>query len=147
MVVRVEALETRLAKLDGVISDLEEFAAMDRMALLRSHRDMLAMERSLQIGASLIFDIGSHILSAAYGVSAGEYEDIVGLLSQRLVLSAGLRDRLKGLGGFRNLLVHEYLDLDEELVLDFLGKAPGEFDDFAQEVRDWLGSHKESSPP
>jgi uncharacterized protein YutE (UPF0331/DUF86 family) len=147
VVVRVEALETRLAKLDGVISDLEEFAAMDRMALLRSHRDMLAMERSLQIGASLIFDIGSHILSAAYGVSAGEYEDIVGLLSQRLVLSAGLRDRLKGLGGFWNLLVHEYLDLDEELVLDFLGKAPGEFDDFAQEVRDWLGSHKESSPP
>jgi uncharacterized protein YutE (UPF0331/DUF86 family) len=147
VVVRVEVLETRLAKLDGVISDLEEFAAMDRTALLKSHRDMLAMERSLQIGASLIFDIGSHILSAAYGASAGEYEDIVGLLSQRLVLSAGLRDRLKGLGGFRNLLVHEYLDLDEELVLDFLGKAPGEFDDFAREIRDWLGSHKESSPP
>ena len=147
MVVRVEALETRLDKLGRVISDLEEFAAMDRTDLLRSHRDMLAMERSLQIGASLIFDIGSHILSAAYGASAGEYEDIVGLLFQRGVLSAGLRARLKGLGGFRNLLVHEYLDLDEDRVLDFLGEAPGEFDDFAREIRDWLRSHKESTRP
>ncbi|MFY9823834.1 MAG: DUF86 domain-containing protein [Thermoanaerobaculia bacterium] len=147
MVVRVEALETRLAKLDGVISDLEDFAAMDPAALSRSHRDMLALERSLQVGASLVFDIGSHILSAAYGVSAGEYEEIVGLLFQRGVLSAGLRGRLKGLGGFRNVLVHEYIDLDPDRVLDFLAKAPGEFDDFAHEIRDWLAGHTEPSPP
>lgn len=147
MVVRVEVLETRLAKLDGVISDLEEFVGMDRAALLGSHRDMLALERSLQVGASLIFDIGSHILSAAYGVSAGEYEEIVGLLAQRGVLSADLRGRLKGLGGFRNVLVHDYIDLDPDRVLDFLAKAPGEFDDFAREIRDWMGSHKEAARP
>ena len=140
MAVRVEALEVRLARLDEVISDLEEFAGMDRAALLESRRDMLAVEHSLQIGASLLFDIGSHILSAGYGVSAGDYEEIVTLLAQRGVISADLRRRLKGIGGFRNILVHEYMNLDLELVLDFLGKAPEEFDDFAQEIRSWLSA-------
>jgi uncharacterized protein YutE (UPF0331/DUF86 family) len=140
VVVRVKTLEARLERLDKVILDLQNFADMDRTALLKSHRDMLALERSLQVGASLLFDIGSHILSAAYGVSAGDYEDIVTLLAQQGVVSADLRSRFKGIGGFRNLLVHEYMDLDPERVLDFLGKAPEDFDEFAHEIRSWLRS-------
>jgi uncharacterized protein YutE (UPF0331/DUF86 family) len=34
------------------------------------------------------------------------------------------RERLKGLGGFRNILVHDYLRLDPDLVATKLTRAP-----------------------
>jgi uncharacterized protein YutE (UPF0331/DUF86 family) len=48
------------------------------------------------------------------------------------------RERLKGLGGFRNILVHDYLRLDPDLVATKLTRAPQDFSEFALAVRRWL---------
>ncbi|MBI1818212.1 MAG: DUF86 domain-containing protein [Deltaproteobacteria bacterium] len=61
----------------------------------------------LQLGAEIIFDIGNHILSAYFGTSAQDYEDILPQLATRGVIPEALHQRLKGLGGFRNILVHD----------------------------------------
>ncbi|HEX9670062.1 MAG TPA: HepT-like ribonuclease domain-containing protein [Thermoanaerobaculia bacterium] len=49
-----------------------------------------------------------------------------------------LRARLAGLGGFRNILVHDYLRIDRELVAESLARAPRDFSDFAMAIRRWL---------
>jgi len=84
--------------------------------------------------------VGNHILSAHFGVSAKDYEDIVAQLGAVGVIDPSLRERLKGLGGFRNILVHGYLRVDPDRVREALGAAPGQFADFAAAVRQWLGS-------
>ncbi|HEY9421276.1 MAG TPA: DUF86 domain-containing protein [Thermoanaerobaculia bacterium] len=138
MALRVEALSARLAKLDEIIALLREFCAIDRSVLKDSPRDMLGVERALQLGAELILDIGNHALSAQYGVHATSYKEIVRLLGRQGVISESLAARLEKLGGFRNVLVHGYMDLDPEVVLDHLYKAPGDFSDFMAEIRTWL---------
>jgi hypothetical protein len=42
-----------------------------------------------------------------------------------------LREELKGLGGFRNVLVHGYLRIDRERVAEHLGTAPIRFSGFS----------------
>jgi uncharacterized protein YutE (UPF0331/DUF86 family) len=59
-------------------------------------------------------------------------------LADRNVISRSLADRLSGLAGFRNILVHDYMALDPVRVLENLARAPKDFDEFAREVRDWL---------
>lgn len=54
------------------------------------------------------------------------------------VIEASLRERLRGLGGFRNILVHDYLRLEARRIEDFITRAPGDFSDFAVAVRAWL---------
>jgi uncharacterized protein YutE (UPF0331/DUF86 family) len=54
------------------------------------------------------------------------------------VISDSLGTRLDGLSGFRNILVHDYMALNRDLVLDNLLKAPQDFTDFMTEIRDWL---------
>jgi uncharacterized protein YutE (UPF0331/DUF86 family) len=49
-----------------------------------------------------------------------------------------LRGRLKGLGGFRTILVHDYLRLDPEVVTDKLASSPVDFSEFARAVRLWM---------
>jgi uncharacterized protein YutE (UPF0331/DUF86 family) len=49
-------------------------------------------------------------------------------------------EELKGLGGFRNVLVHGYQRVDPERVVEHLG-PPIRFSRFARAVRDWLERH------
>lgn len=109
-----------------------------REAIGTGFRDEWAVERGLHLGAEILFDIGNHILSAHFGVSAADYEDIVVQLGVAGVIDSTLRDRLTGLGGFRNILVHGYLRVNSERVLDALARAPEDFADFAAAIRRWL---------
>jgi uncharacterized protein YutE (UPF0331/DUF86 family) len=137
---RVEGIRARLLRLEEVISELAGFARMDPDALLGNLRDRWAAERGLQLGAEILFDIGNHILSAKFGISPESHEDIFDELTRRGVLDAGLRSRLKGLGGFRNILVHDYLRIDPDLLRDGIAQAPRDFGDFAAAIHRWLDS-------
>jgi uncharacterized protein YutE (UPF0331/DUF86 family) len=138
VVLRPEALRERLQKLEEIISRLEEMSRVDRAALRANFRDAWTAERGLQLGAETIFDIGNHILSAHFGVTPKDYEDIIAQLAAQGVIDEPLRNRLKGLGGFRNVLVHDYLRIDPDRVAEYLGKAPADFSEFAHAVRKWL---------
>ena len=138
MVLRPEAVRERLLRLEEVVSRLEELARVEPTPPRSSFRDTWAVERGLQLGAEIVFDVGNHILSAHFGVSALDYEDILVQLGTLNVIPAPLLDRLKGLGGFRNILVHGYLRIDPERVVEFLRRAPAEFSDFAVAIRQWL---------
>lgn len=138
MVLRPEAVRERLLRLEEVVTRLAELARTEPGALQRSFRDAWAAERGLQLAAEIVFDIGNHVLSAHFGIAAADYEDILARLGETGVISPALLQRLTGLGGFRNVLVHGYLRVDPARVVEYLVKAPTDFSDFAQEVRRWL---------
>jgi uncharacterized protein YutE (UPF0331/DUF86 family) len=138
VVLRPEAVRERLLRLEEVISRLEELRRAAPGAPPGSFRDAWACERGLQLGAEILFDVGNHILSAHFGVAAQDYEDIVAQLGAHGVIEAGLRERLRGLGGFRNVLVHGYLRVDPARVADLLARAPTDFSEFAAAIRAWL---------
>lgn len=139
MVFKADAIQVRIEHLETVIAELERLRSLGGEALQSSQSQMWAVERGLQLGAEVIFDIGNHILSAHFGVSAADYRDIVKQLAQRRVIGKDLNARLEGLAGFRNILVHDYIRLDPDKVLSALDDAPRDFGDFALAIRDWLG--------
>ena len=138
MVLRPEAVRERLLRLEEVISRLEELRRLDARALREGFREVWAVERGLQLGAEIVLDVGNHILSAHFGVSAQDYEDIIAQLGAHNVIGVSLREELKGLGGFRNILVHGYLRVDPDRVAHFLQVSPSRFSEFARVVRAWL---------
>jgi uncharacterized protein YutE (UPF0331/DUF86 family) len=139
---RVDAVEVRLLRLEAVISELTRLAGTDPDRLRENLSEMWGVERGLQLGAEILLDIGNHILVAHYGVSSQEYRDIFRRLAERRIISQSLAERLSGLPGFRNILVHDYLDLDTERVLENLRRAPRDFSEFAHEIRGWLGASR-----
>lgn len=138
MVLRADAVQARLRRLEEVISELEELQKLEHATLRGNLRDQWAVERGLHLGAEILFDIGNHLLSARFGISPEGYSDIVEQLARQGVLDEALRRRLQGLGGFRNILVHDYLRLDPERVLEGLARAPRDFSDFAAAIRCWM---------
>jgi uncharacterized protein YutE (UPF0331/DUF86 family) len=143
MVLRPDALRSRLLKLEEVISGLEGLHAGGDPGGTQQ-RDRWATERGLQLGAEIVLDIGNHVLSAHYGVNAANHEDVITQLDARGVIDRSLRDRLRGLGGFRNVLVRDYVRLDPRRVSSFAARAPADFAAFAQAVRSWIESALEN---
>jgi len=138
VVLRPEAIRQRLLRLEQTVSRLEEIGRTDRAVLRTSFRDAWAAERGLQVAAEIVLDTGNHILSAHFGESARDYEDVITQLAARGVIDESLRAHLKGLGGFRNVLVHGYLELDPDRVVDHLSKGPSDFAEFIRAIRAWL---------
>lgn len=138
MVFRADAVQARLLRLEEVVSELRELARLDSATLRTGLRNMWAVERGLQLGAEILFDIGNHILTSQYGSNSEGYQDIIEQLARQGILDPELHQRLRGLAGFRNILVHDYLRLDPDRVEEALGRAPQDFDDFARSIRQWL---------
>lgn len=95
-------------------------------------------DRNLQVAAECIFDIGGHIIAEKGLGTPGDYEDIIKILGKKGVIGKGLAKRLKGLGGFRNILVHDYMGIDYEKVYSNLKINLKDFSDFIKDVQAYI---------
>jgi uncharacterized protein YutE (UPF0331/DUF86 family) len=138
MILRPEVVRERLKHLHRVLRNLEEIRSIPRQEFVASYRHYWLAERGLQLAAEAVFDIGNHILAGRFNVHATDYEDVTRRLGEHSVISEKLQARLRGLGGFRNLLVHAYLEIDEERIHEFLQDELRAFGDFAHEVEAFL---------
>jgi uncharacterized protein YutE (UPF0331/DUF86 family) len=136
--IRPHAIEARLRRLQHVIRRLRKLRGIARDAFCHDEDLQWIAERGLQLGCEIVLDVGNHVLSGAFGRPAESYEQILVGLGREGILSEALVGEVGGLGGFRNLLVHAYLEIEPERVWEILQHAPDRFDRFSREIMAWL---------
>ena len=139
-------LESALNELHKVASELAKYQAVKLPELETNLSLRWTVERGLLAGLTLIFQIADHILAEHFGRKPETYEALLRELCSAGVISQALYASLRGSGGFRNGLVHEYVRIDLQHVLEALRKAPEQFSAFAQEVSSWLAKQPEGRP-
>lgn len=138
MTVRRHAVEARLRRLQHVIARLRKLREVP-LERFRADEDLQWLaERGLHLGCEIVLDVGNHLLAGAFGRPAETYEQILTGLGREGVLSEALVEEVGGLGGFRNVVVHAYLELDPVRVFEVLQRAPERFERFAREITAWL---------
>jgi uncharacterized protein YutE (UPF0331/DUF86 family) len=140
VVIKHSSIVDRLKELDAVLQQLRPFAGIQPETLQASISQRWIIERGLIAAASLILDIADHVLVGHFGFYANSYEESLQGLREKGVISAELFSQIKGLGGFRNVLVHMYQEIDPALVAESLHKGLTAFPEFAQEILHWLAS-------
>lgn len=104
-------------------------ADADRLAALK-YRFVTAIEGCLNVAQHLC-------ASEAWGPPATNAEALR-LLGRHGVLDAALADSLARAVGFRNVLVHGYVDADDDRVVAQLDRV-GDLDAFVAAVSRWIG--------
>jgi len=137
-VVRRESVEVRLKELDEIIQELFKYKDVNPEALKRDLSQRWIIERGLIAGASIIFDVADHILSEDFGFYSESYEDSLSGLFEKGVISEDLYKQIRGLGGFRNILIHRYTGIDPDLVFENFHRGLKVFPRFAKEVLAWM---------
>ncbi|HKZ51531.1 MAG TPA: DUF86 domain-containing protein, partial [Dehalococcoidia bacterium] len=107
----------RLQELERVASELERHLGQTVEGLGEDLSHRWAVERGLLAGLAIIFDISDHILATDFGIYPKTYEESLERLHRASVISESLYQGLKGSGGFRNVLVHEYTEIDLHIVV------------------------------
>jgi uncharacterized protein YutE (UPF0331/DUF86 family) len=81
-----------------------------------------------------VFDICAILnTDLALGVP-GEDEDILDHLIQNGIISSGMLEKIKGMRGFRNIVVHRYGAIDDTLAFQLLKENIGNFSLFTADV-------------
>lgn len=121
--VALDAATRRLRRHVG--RSLDEFAA-DEDAVW-------AVERGLQIAAQNALDVATHV-AAGSGRDVPDYAAAIDALRDIGVLPAPFAARFRAVAGFRNVLVHGYLDVDLARVHAVLEERLDDFAEFARLV-------------
>lgn len=71
-------------------------------------------------------------------VLPGDEDDLFEKLAGRGVISNAMADSLRRMKGLRNLLVHEYGRINDQIVFETIRQRLGDFDTFKREILAFL---------
>lgn len=103
-----------LKQLEKIVKDVE-FDEFNNDPLLYG-----SAERFLHLSIEALIDIGNHIVSDDDLGRVDVYKDIAIILAENNYLSEEERDLFIRIIAFRNILVHDYLDLDRDVIFNLL---------------------------
>jgi uncharacterized protein YutE (UPF0331/DUF86 family) len=145
MVLKPENILVRLKELERILLELNRYQELSWEAFSTDLSQRWIVERGLMAAATMIFDVADHILAGHFGRYAGSYEESLKLLCDLEVLPDELYGQLRGLGGFRNILVHGYIEIDAQHVYENLDKSLRVFPQYGQVILAWLDAQERSN--
>lgn len=84
--------------------------------------DTLAVERALQILVESVIGLSRYVLGTCYGVDVSRTREAIHELKRLGELTSQERDKLNKIIGYRNVLVHDYLNVDENITMVIIKK-------------------------
>ncbi|MDI6765249.1 MAG: DUF86 domain-containing protein [Bacteroidota bacterium] len=115
-----ESIVAKLQKLDETIKSLEQLKSHSRGKILDDYLLQAALERNLQIASQVVLDIGNSILAERGIRGIHEYKDIIIRLGSEGIIPKEFSEKIFPIAGLRNLLVHNYLEIDPNRLVDIL---------------------------
>jgi uncharacterized protein YutE (UPF0331/DUF86 family) len=92
------------------------------------------VERKLQLAIQVCMDIGSYLIGQLGLTAPDEPENVFAVLGREGVINKELARRMVGMVRFRNILVHDYLEIDSNIVYHNLTEELYDFEQFSQEI-------------
>lgn len=133
-----DTLSSRLSALEAYVAELRTFRERSREEFVREPALHHLAERYLHLACESVLDIAHHLIGDQGYRFPGSYKDAIDVLLQEGILDDALADRLKRWMGFRNLLVHLYLEIDHGRAYDAIVEDLGDFDAFAARMGRFL---------
>jgi len=136
-VVDRERILVKLDELEGYVRDLRTIAPQS-LTEYRQIEKKRACERLLQIAVQCVIVVCSLLVSGLRLGLPAEEDDLFEKLEQAGILSAQMKDTVKEMKGFRNILVHEYGHVDDAIVYQAVTAELGDFAGFKEEILEAL---------
>ncbi len=128
-------VQERLKRLEDHIRSLELFRARYGGAAIYGDQHLeWALRYGLLEAIQMVIDIACHLVNVRQLGAPGSYAECIDLLEQHGYLSPTLAVQLRGMIGLRNLLVHEYIDVDTRRLIGYLDQLD-DFREFLREVQ------------
>lgn len=123
-------VQARVEKIRESVARLRAFAAIDELSFCNDPDACALAERHLQIAIQAAIDIGHHIVADMDLGLPQDYKDVFRILAKNDVVTEELGRKLELMTGMRNILVHDYLQIDASRIYAVLQTGLADFDEF-----------------
>lgn len=130
--VNAEIVRRRLHSLEQYLSILRHYGDYSLEEFAAEPERYGSAERFLQLAIEATLDIGNHVVAdlGIGGIEKGS--DIPRRLHEQGLVDAALQQRWIRMIGFRNILVHEYGEIDRTIVYQVVCQRLGDLDALAR---------------
>jgi uncharacterized protein YutE (UPF0331/DUF86 family) len=135
-----EVVLVRLRLIAKYRNTLEEFNSVSFDEYLGDFRQQLIVERLLQLMVEAATDINTYLLVQLHQVSPATYFDSFIEAGRQGIITPKLAAKLAQSAGMRNILVHQYKDIDNRIVFDAIPKALEQYPLYVQQITAYIDS-------
>jgi uncharacterized protein YutE (UPF0331/DUF86 family) len=127
--VRPEVVRKRLNKIDECLAVLQRLQRYGRDEFLSDPERYGSAERFLHLAIEALLDMGNHVI-ADEGLGVVDwYSDVPRIFLEKGLISSELSEKWIRMIGFRNTLVHGYMDVDRTIVYEVLQNGLGDIEE------------------
>ena len=128
-----DLIRKRLAFIETCLRELAELS--DSRRIEHDVRERRFVEHTLQIAIQATLDVTSHIVASDRLGEPTTNQSLFQILERAGWVTPELAAELRGMAGFRNVLVHGYVAVDPAIVRDVLECRLGDIEVFVQSIR------------
>lgn len=135
-----EVVLVRLRLIAKYCNTLEEFTSVSFNQYLNDFRQQLIVERLLQLMVEAATDINTYFLVQLHQISPSTYFDSFLEAGRQGIITPEFAAELAQSVGMRNILVHQYKDIDNQIVFGAIPKALEQYPLYMQQITAYLDS-------
>ena len=106
-----------------------------------------AITHGLQLAIQVLIDASNHILSGANLAAPPDYKEALLEMGRNRVLPMAFAEKISGMAGMRNIIIHRYLGVDPQKVFEAVHNDLDDFNVFAEHIYDYLRREGYVTPP
>lgn len=134
-------VHAKLRRMTALTDQLAGLGEVHRARLAAEPLTALAVERILTLLVDLAFAVNSHVAVGRLGRAPDSYAESFALAAETGMIDEVLAAALRPSVGMRNVLVHAYLTVDQQLVADAVPLAVEQYGSYARQVAGFLEQH------
>jgi len=133
-----DLVRRKLSRMNMYVDKLAPIAAKTLIEYVSDFYLKTSAERLIQLIVECASDINNHVVLELKQRPAEDYASSFIRAAEVGLISRELADLLKGSGGMRNIIVHEYMEIDDQKVFAVLPKAISGFKKYIKQVDHFL---------
>ena len=134
----IGALRISLSRYQAELSEIRAILALRAL----SNLEYRAAERTMQVSIEACIGVAKHWARALAGHTPQDAYQAFEILAQRGELSPDTLIGWRKIIGLRNALVHDYLNIDPEIIRSVIAQGySDQLFTFAEQGLDWLAAH------
>ncbi|TDO95171.1 uncharacterized protein YutE (UPF0331/DUF86 family) [Halanaerobium saccharolyticum] len=128
----------RIKHLEDNINYLKKIENFDQKTFSSDQDVYYRFERALHLAVEAVLDLGNRLIADQNLGTPDSNRDIFRVLFKNKVINEDLKESLVKMAGFRNILVHDYLELDRELEYEIIKNNIDDIKEFMQVILKYL---------
>ena len=132
-----ELLSRKISNLLYYIRQLQAADDINRGKYTADPRSKAFVERYLHLAIEEVFDIANHLVSFCRWREPMGYRDLFTVLKEHDVIPVESLPTFQNMASFRNMLVHHYEKIDDDLVFGIFKKQLPDFILFIDLIKKW----------